>query len=187
MFLFTFTHINQTLFEDFFVFSYILAGVVGLDLIWVNRNSIKEVLGLLDLDPLAEHPKYQTVLTKNTSKLKWEQWKFYILISLSYVLVTLLLVYYGSVIYYIVRSIKFPDDHLDWWHRILRIISIYALYFFVSDAALLVSLIWATKYKIKHLNLFIQDLVNIEEHPQVHDIELIKRRLVVLECCYILQ
>src|SRR5690606_9984235 len=110
------------LFEDFFVFSYILAGIVGLDLIWVNRNSIKEVLGLLDLDPLAGHPKYQTVVKKSTSKLKWDQCKFYILIALSYVLVALLLVYYGSVIYYIIRSIKYPDDHQDWWHRIARII-----------------------------------------------------------------
>lgn len=167
-------HINKTFLEDAFILLLIVAGIVGLDLVWVNQNSIRKVLNQLDWDPLGDSGKNRTLLTTNACELRWDRFKFYILATLSYLLAILPLFYYGYLVYFVVKALNNLDQHPEWHDHALRIISVYALYFFVSDAALLVSLIWAIKSKIKHLNLFIKNLTKIEEHPEVKDIELIK-------------
>lgn len=157
--------------------SYILAGVVALDIIWLNRPSIMEVLSnLLDYWPLSDSAKYQALFTDNISTLKRYRFKFSFLLVLSHILAALLLVYYAFLAFSVVQAYTDtnPEGYTQWKERICEIISIYALFFFASDAILLLSLLWATQYKIKHLNLYISNLMNNGEHPNVDDIEIVK-------------
>ena len=172
--LFSRKHLTSELIEDIFIFSYLLAGVVGLDLIWLNRKRIERVLQLLDLNPINE--RCQTLLARSCFRLKWNRWKFYLLTSISYVLAALLLFYYGYLIYSAVEIITDENKDLELiaWLRTMRFVTVYALYFFIADAVLLIALVWSLKYRIIHLNLFIKNLIKVEDVPEIDDIEIIK-------------
>ena len=155
--------------------SYIMAGVVALNIIWFNRSSLMEVLNDLSLSDSARH--YQTLFTdKKMSTLKCYRWKFFLLLMLSYSLAALLFVYYAFLGFSVIQAYtdENPEGYTKWRERISEIISIYSLFFFASDAILLLSLVWTTQYKIKCLNLFINNLILNGEHPEINDIEIVK-------------
>lgn len=90
--------------------SYILAGVVALDIIWIHRSSIIDVLSnLLVYWPLGENAKYRSLFTLDIGKLKYYRLKFTILLVLSYGLALLLVVYYFWLGYIIVRAYTDSD------------------------------------------------------------------------------
>lgn len=157
--------------------SYILAGVVALDIIWIHRSSIIDVLSnLLVYWPLGENAKYKSLFTLDIGKLKYYRLKFTILLVLSYGLALLLVVYYFWLGYTIVCAYtdSDPKGFTHWWQSVIEIVSIYTLFFFASNAILLLSFIWASQYKIKHLNFYIENLIKSKERPDVSDIEIVK-------------
>ena len=175
--MFTLKRLNDDLIKDLFILSYILAGVVALDIIWFNRNSIMEVLSnLLDYWPLSDSAKYRNLFAEDVTTLKCYRFKFGLLMWLSNGLAVLLLLYYGFLIFSVVRAYtdSDPEGYTQWDSRSIEIISIYALFFFAADAILLLSLVWASQYKIRHLNLYISNLIKSSEHPDVSDIEIVK-------------
>ncbi|KAH9416024.1 hypothetical protein DERP_000520 [Dermatophagoides pteronyssinus] len=148
--LFSRKHLTSESIEDIFIFSYLLAGVVGLDLIWFNRKRIDYVLHLLDINPIDK--RCQTLLAHSCFRFKWNRWKFHLLTSISYVFAALLIFYYGYLIYSAIDIITDKDQNLE----------------------LISWLLWSLKFRIIHLNLFIKNLIKIEDVPEIDDIEIIK-------------
>lgn len=74
----------------------------------------------------------------------------------------------------------FTQGFTHWWRSVIEIVSIYTLFFFASNAILLLSFIWASQYKIKHLNQYIENLIKSNERPDVSDVEIVKTWYVTL-------
>lgn len=197
--LFTTRHLNDDLLEDIFILSYIVAGIIGLDSIWLNRKSILSALNLIDSNPFTEELQYKSLIERSRYRLERKEWKFRSLLCFSYLIATLLFFYYGYLATIILQSFwsdqsllqstsstsflfwqhhhsRSPDVHPTiHWIRTMRIITVYALYFFISDAILLLSLVWSIQIRIKHLNSFIKNLIfSAEQSTQIDDIEIIK-------------
>lgn len=177
--MFTLKHLNTELIRQIWQIIYIGGGVVSLDLIWFNQNYIMDILStLISYRPVTERAKYQTLFTKDISTLKRYRLRFTFLLILSHCLAILLLVYYVFLAFSIIRAYtdSDPEGYTHWWSTVIEIISIYAVFFFAADAILLLSLLWATQYKIKHLNLYIRNLVKSNEcrTPDVSAIEIVK-------------
>ena len=172
--MFTVEKIDSNFIEEFFIFSFILAGIIALDTIWYNRHSIKEMFLNIDFNPLLQVDKYRQIFLDEMNKLRYK--RFNILLVLSNLFASLLVVYYGFVIYFIVESLMMANsiNYQIWRSRLVVTISVYSFYFFISDALLLLATIWAIKLKIQHLNWFIKLLIDKRVHPEISDIELIK-------------
>ncbi|KAJ6221535.1 hypothetical protein RDWZM_000080 [Blomia tropicalis] len=175
--MFTLKHLTDDVINELFILSYLLAGTVSLDIIWFHRRSIMDIFSnLLDYRPLLVENKHVPMFTENISSLKFYRYKFRALLLLSYLLAFSILVYYSFLACSIVLAYTDtnPEGYSHWRNRLIEIISIYSLFFFASDAILLLSLLWATQYKIKHLNVFIGNLIKCEEPPEITDIEIVK-------------
>lgn len=175
--MFTLKHLNGDLILQLWQITYIGGGVVALDIIWLNRVSIMDILSnLISFKPLAETAKYQALFTENISTLKRYRLRFTLLLVLSYSLAILLLVYYFFLGFSIISAYtdSDPEGYTHWWSTAIEIVSIYAVFFFAADAILLLSLLWAIQYKVKHLNLYIRNLIKNEQQPDVCAIEIVK-------------
>lgn len=101
----TLKHLNAQLILQIWQIIYIGGGVVALDIVWLNRTSIMDILStLISYRPVAETAKYQLLFTKNLSTLKRYRLRFTFLLILSHCLAILLVVYYFFLAFSIIRA-----------------------------------------------------------------------------------
>lgn len=167
--------LNDDLLLKIFRLSYILAGALSLDIIWYHRAHIKTLLSAeLDSCPLDGVERYAQLHTKDDSYFRFYRYKTFFLKCLSRLLVLLLLAFVIYLVSAIVIAYTDSDPQGYNWSNINDLVSVFALYFFVSNAIFLVAIIWAIKYKILHLNLYVTNLTQLTTAPDINDMEIIK-------------
>lgn len=158
-----------------FRLSYIFAGAFSLDIIWYHRENIKSLFNAeLDACPLKGVERYAQLYTKDDSYFRFYRYKIFFLKCLSRLLVLLLLIFVVYLISDIVIVYTTPGSESFNWSNVNNLFTIFALYFFASNSIFLVAIIWAIKYKILHLNLYVTNLMQLTTAPDINDIEIIK-------------
>lgn len=194
-------HLTNDLLFKLFRLSYILCGVIALDIVWIQREAIVTLItNHLDYPPiLSNNSKLKTLYTKSTSFFTVYRYKMTAFKIFSRFLVCLFAIY---LIYLIVCIVLTASGHqanlplgigtLFTWQNVLDAITVYSLYFFIAIGMFLVSIVWTIKYKLVHLNLFITNFTEINigtesedliANPSIDDIELVKTWHVDQKIC----
>ncbi|XP_054152647.1 uncharacterized protein LOC128951424 [Oppia nitens] len=161
--------LSDQLWDEIFTFIYSLVGVWALDMGWIYRKQLRQLIRGLDRTPHLD----QTVLMH----YKYFHWKYQLKLTfLTFFVISLLIlcvVYIVVLIFMAINTRHKPRPILT--DPMFTFVTLYSLYVVLFVMVLYIALCWIMKFRFEHLNFYVQTLTKRQVKPELKHLEIVKQ------------